>query len=373
MLFHSSLRKELARSFGATLVILVTVVMTMTLIRTLGQAARGGLNPSDVILVMGFNVLTFMPNIMTMGLFVATVATLSRRYQDSEMVIWFSSGVSLQRLISPLFRFAWPVLAGIAVLSLMVLPWANRQIEEMRTRFENRGDLERVQPGQFQESANGSRVFFVEKSLVNPNTASNVFIATKEHDKETITSAKNGRIEINDNERYLVLNNGQRLESSLDRSDLKLVEFETYRIRVSSQILASTANTPLNIRPTHELLQNPTLLNLGELSWRMGFALAAANLLLVALVISRVNPRRGRSGNLVFALLMFQVYLNLLNLGQAWISAGQVQFFQFQLIMHGGVLLVALLWLQITQRLWRMPGYRGTRRSSATASAGVNP
>ena len=41
MLFDSSIRKELARSFGATLVVLVTVVMTMMLIRTLGQAARG--------------------------------------------------------------------------------------------------------------------------------------------------------------------------------------------------------------------------------------------------------------------------------------------------------------------------------------------
>jgi lipopolysaccharide export system permease protein len=38
MLFQKSLRKELARSFGATLVVLVTIVMTMILIRILGQA-----------------------------------------------------------------------------------------------------------------------------------------------------------------------------------------------------------------------------------------------------------------------------------------------------------------------------------------------
>ena len=57
MLFDSSLRKELARSFGATLVVLVTVVMTMMLIRTLGQASKGSVSPSDVMLVMGFTVL----------------------------------------------------------------------------------------------------------------------------------------------------------------------------------------------------------------------------------------------------------------------------------------------------------------------------
>jgi hypothetical protein len=40
MLFDSSIRKELGRSFGATLVVLVTMVMTVLLIRTLGQATR---------------------------------------------------------------------------------------------------------------------------------------------------------------------------------------------------------------------------------------------------------------------------------------------------------------------------------------------
>ena len=52
MLFHSSIRQELARSFGATFVVLITIVMTMTLIHTLGQATRGSINPADVIFIM---------------------------------------------------------------------------------------------------------------------------------------------------------------------------------------------------------------------------------------------------------------------------------------------------------------------------------
>ena len=89
MLFDSSIRKELARSFGATLVVLVTVVMTMMLIRTLGQASRGNVNPSDVIMVMGFTVLGQLPTILGLSLFVSVVGSLSRMYRDSEMVIWF--------------------------------------------------------------------------------------------------------------------------------------------------------------------------------------------------------------------------------------------------------------------------------------------
>src|SRR2546427_509276 len=91
MLFDSSIRKELARSFGATVVVLITVVMTMMLIRTLGQAYKGNVSPSDVLLVMGYTVLGQLPTILGLGLFVAVVGSLSRMYRDSEMVIWFRS------------------------------------------------------------------------------------------------------------------------------------------------------------------------------------------------------------------------------------------------------------------------------------------
>ncbi|MFO1287922.1 MAG: LPS export ABC transporter permease LptF, partial [Rubrivivax sp.] len=48
MLFDSSVRQELARTFGATLVVILTIVLTMFLIRTIGQAASGAVAPRDV-------------------------------------------------------------------------------------------------------------------------------------------------------------------------------------------------------------------------------------------------------------------------------------------------------------------------------------
>jgi lipopolysaccharide export system permease protein len=101
MLFHSSIRKELARTFGATLVVLITIVMTIILIRTLGQASRGVVNPSEVMMVMGFSVLGYLPVLLTLSLFIAIVGTLSRMYAESEMVIWHSSGRGLAGFISP--------------------------------------------------------------------------------------------------------------------------------------------------------------------------------------------------------------------------------------------------------------------------------
>ncbi len=372
MLFDSSIRKELARSFGATLIILVTVVMTMTLIRTLGMASRGSFNPSDVMLVMGYTVLTFLPNIMTMGLFVATVMTLSRLYTDSEMVIWFSSGMGLFSLLRPLLRFAWPILLAIATLAMFALPWANQQIETLRAQYESRGDLERVQPGQFQESAGGSRVFFVEKSLLNEYSARNVFVATTENGKETVTSARSGHTELIGNDRFLVLENGQRLESTIGKNDVKIGEFERYKIRVAQDPLGNRLDVPLGNRSMLELVLNPNPAYLGEISMRIGFVLAALNLSVLALAATRVNPRVGRSGNLMFSLLLFQVYLNLLSLGQTWIATGKIGFLAYNVLLHGGMLAAGLLWLAKRQFNWgwglRVPAL-ARRRAPADAGA----
>jgi len=352
MLFDSSIRKELARSFGATLIILVTVVMTMTLIRVLGMASRGSFNPQDVLLVMGYTVLTFLPNVMTMSLFVATVMTLSRLYTDSEMVIWFSSGMGLLGLLRPLLRFAWPILLAIGTLAMFVLPWSNQQIETMRAQYENRGDLERVQPGQFQESAGGSRVFFVEKSLLNEHRAQNVFVATTENGKETVTSARSGHTELIGNDRFLVLEHGQRLESAIGKTDVKIGEFERYSIRVAQDPTGSHGDVPLGNLTMLQLIRDPNRFHLGEISVRIGFVLAALNLTVLALAATRVNPRVGRSGNLMFSLLLFQVYLNLLNLGQNWIANEKVGFVAYNLLLHGGMLAAGLLWLAKRQYNW---------------------
>jgi hypothetical protein len=236
MLFQSSLRRELSRSFGATLIVLVTVVMTMTLIRTLGQASRGSFNPSDVMLVMGYTVLAYMPTLLTMSLFIAIIATLSRMYRDSEMVIWFCSGKGLSALLAPLMRFSWPVFGVVAALAMLVLPWTNQRIDDLKTQYEKRSDIERIEPGQFQESSNGERVFFVEKNTTAQQSGSNVFIATTERGKETVTSARSGRVDVLPQGQFLMLNNGQRLEVVVGTTDLKISEFEEYGAQISQEV-----------------------------------------------------------------------------------------------------------------------------------------
>ncbi len=345
MLFHSSLRKDLARSFGATVVVLATIVMTIILIRTLGQATRGSVNPSEVMLVMGLTVIGHLTTILTLSLFIAVVSTLSRMYADSEMVIWFSSGKGLVSFLKPLFRFAWPILLGIVLLALFVWPWSNQQIQDLRDRYDQRNDIERVAPGQFQESAGGKRVFFIDKDSPNNQTGKHVFVSSLDGAVESITTAQQGQIEWHQGERFLSLQKGQQMLRNHDTGEVRVTEFKDYQLLIDPSSKLASNDVQSRMISTLGLLKTPTPVNLGELSWRLGLALAALNLMIMGLAVASVNPRVGTSYHLAVALFCFVGYYNMVNVGQNWIASGRTTLPAFMLMLHGGSFVVALCWL----------------------------
>jgi lipopolysaccharide export system permease protein len=195
-------------------------------------------------------------------------------------------------------------------------------------------------------------VFFLDKDTPDNKSGKNIFISTLERGKETVTSARSGRVVTEGERQFLLLSNGQRMESSLKDRQLKVSEFEELGNRVGTVPLGSPDTTPVKTRSTFALLMDPSRANQAELAWRLGLALAAINFVVIAVTVSSVNPRAGRSGNLVFALFAFIVYFNLLNIGQSWVGGGRAGFVGFVLALHGGVLLVALLWLAKQHNNW---------------------
>lgn len=371
MLFQSSIRKELARNFGASLVVLITIVMTIALIRTLGQASRGFVNPQDVMLFMAYSALGRLPTILSLALFMAMVNTLSRMYRDSEMVVWFTSGLGLAQFLRPLFRFSWPILLIISFMALFAWPWSNAQVKEMQRHYEQRGDLDRITPGQFQESSSGNRVFFIDRQLVGQNVSNNVFIAATEKGKSSITTARSGKIKVEGDQQFLMLENGQRLENEVGKSALKVSDFVEYGTVVGNSGALGAWVPEAKLLSTRSLIKAPTPSNQGELAWRLGLVISAFNFILLAVALASVNPRGGRSGNTIFVLLAFVVYNNLVNLGQSWIFVGLVSFPVLLIALHGGVFVLGALWLAKRHYNWVLRPAARLKQTAATSNHGA--
>ena len=346
MLFDSTVRRELARGFGATLVVVLTIVLTNFLIRTVRDAAAGAVAPQDVVLLLGYLALGYLPMILAMSLFIAVVIALGRMYRDSEMAIWFASGVGLSRFVRPVLRMSWPVLVVVALLLLFVWPWGNRSSQELRDRYQQRGDLSRVTPGVFQTSSDGHRVFFVERDSSDGVNARNVFILTNSEYGESVTSAKSGRLESAGDNRFLVLERGQRNDHNSASGEHTLSSFEGYRVLASDRAVRAAGNLAPKVMATWDLIQRPSPRNQGELTWRFGLLLGAANLLLLGISLAATNPRRASNWNLLFSLLAFGIYYNLINLSQAWVGGERLSMGAALIGLHGGVFVVALalLW-----------------------------
>jgi lipopolysaccharide export system permease protein len=348
MLFDSSTRSELAKSFGVTLVVILTIMLTSTLIRTLGQAAGGNVAPQDVVLLMGYATISHLATMLILSIFIAVVVTLGRFYRESEMTIWFAAGIPLSRFVRPVLRMAWPVLLAVVVLELLVWPWGNQNSAELRDRYQKRSDLSRVAPGQFQTSRDGSRVFFIERGGDDAATGRNVFILANQNDRESVTTSARGRLEMEGDDRYLVLDHGQRNETQLKTGEKSLARFEQYKVMTDTQVLANASQLPPKATPTLDLLRQPTAKNQGELAWRFGMILGGVNMALLGVGLSASNPRRASNWNLMFALLAFIVYFNLINLSQSWVGNGRVSLPRALTLVHGSALFLALavIWLR---------------------------
>ena len=366
MLFQAALRKELGRSFAATLVVVLTIVLTMMLIRTLGQAARGAASAQDVVLLLGFAAMAHLPTMISLSLFVAVVLTLGRMYRDSEMVVWFSSGVSLWRVARPVAVTALPALAAVALLMTLAWPWVNRQTLEVRERFDRRSDVARVAPGLFQTSSDGQRVFFIDRDSAESREARNVFILAQSRGVESITTALTGSVVHEGGDRYVVLDRGQRNESNESTGERAVARFDTYRVLIDDSQVRPKSMLPPKARSTWDLLRKRDAAGDGELAWRVGMTLGATNLLLLGVGLAHVNPRRASNWNLIFALLAFIVYFNLINLTQSWVTSRRLGLEVALLWLHGSALAAAcgLIWWRDhaagwswarVQQSWRWP------------------
>src|SRR5512135_1774553 len=159
-------RRVLVREFASmgllVFSILLGIVVLSQLIRLLGDAVSGVLAEEGVPALMGFAALNYLPVLLSLSLFLSVLLTLSRSYRDSEMVVWFSSGNGLTRWIRPVLGYAIPVTLVIALLSLVLSPWALSKADEFKRRLDSRDDVSAATPGVFRESNQADRVFFLQ-------------------------------------------------------------------------------------------------------------------------------------------------------------------------------------------------------------------
>jgi lipopolysaccharide export system permease protein len=216
-------------------------------------------------------------------------------------------------------------------LALFVWPWANRESTLISQRFQQRDDVSMVSAGQFKESAKAERVFFIEELDVDKSEVKNIFVADSKNGKLSIAVSSTGFIQNSEGgEKSIVLRNGRRYEGQPTQPDFRILEFEEYSTKIRSKETLAPAPrdrektiTELFTGTSPEVI-NP---NRAELLWRIGLPLMALGLVLIAIPLAYVNPRLGNYTAMFYAVLIYLIYSNLLNLTQNFVSQGKISMF----------------------------------------------
>lgn len=324
MLFKRSLMQELVSTAAGAFLILVGIVIAQRVAYYIGVAASGSLASDAIKTLLGFNMIRFLPMLLSLSLFLAVLLTLSRWYRDSEMVVWFSSGKSLSSWIRPVISFALPVILVVAFLSLFVTPWATQKGTEYRDLLKSRDELATITPGVFKESRSADRVFFIESFDELGNLVKNIFVQSEQHQRLGIIVAGQGfRNTAENGDSFLVMENGRRYEGKPNTPEFSVTEFERYAIRIEpAEVKKSLPKT--QEKDTLELLQTQSRDSSAEIQWRLAMPISAFVLVLLAIPLSFVDPRSGRSANLMLAILVYVIYNNLLSIFQAWLAQGKI-------------------------------------------------
>ena len=328
-IFQRSITKEFTGIGLAVITVLVAIMVVQQLVVFLRRASAGAVEPEAVMALMGFAMLGYLPVLLALSLFIGVLLALSRSYRDSEMPVWFSSGLSIAAWIKPVLKFGLPIALLTGLLSLFLTPWALSQSAEYQRILRSKDDVARLSPGSFIESRGTNRIFFVDNTASDTGLLSNIFVVQYNAEgRPGIVVAESAfqKIEAN-GDKFVVLKNGRDYEGTPGKLDFRIIEFDTQKIRVEAREVKADApnskqtSTWALITATDDATRTSRL---AELHWRVALPIAAMVLALMAVPLSFVNPRAGASGNLFMAVLIFFLYYGLLSVFQKWTEQGQL-------------------------------------------------
>jgi len=324
------LSREVLITMSAVSAVLLVIIMSGRFIKYLAQAAQGMLDPGSLFMIMGVRLPGFLQLILPLGLFLGILLAYGRLYLDSEMTVLTATGMSQQRLTAYSLAPALLVSLVVAWLSLWAAPQGITQMQLLLNKQDAMTEFDTLAPGRFQSMREGSRVTYTE-TLANERTQlGGVFIADKNPPRNgkdggaSVLVANTGEQQIHaDGSRYLILKDGYRYDGTPGQADYRVIKYDTYGVLLPKPEVSSEIDDRDAI-PTSELISSPDVRMKSELQWRLSIPLLVFVVTVLAVPLSRVNPRQGRFLKLLPAVLLYMAYLALLIAGRGMLDKGKI-------------------------------------------------
>jgi len=314
MIIGRYLNKEVIKTMLVVLFILLILFLGQRFVLLLTDAAKGRIDSEIVLQLLIFQTPVFVSYLLPLSLFLGILITFGKLYADHEMAVLSACGISNRKV---LFYFI-PLMILISFLTgyltIFQAPTAIYQQQELIKEQKMKGDLSLITPGRFQQTSDGKKIIYIEE-IKEKNQLQRIFFAQQSnasnHDFSLILSEK-GRYWSDENQQnYLVLENGNQYKGSPGNNKFQTSSFERYFMALS-KAEDETKISKLKAIPSTDLLSNPTMPHQAELQWRLAAPISVPLLILLALPLARVQPRQGKFARILPGLLIYMTYMGLM-------------------------------------------------------------
>ena len=352
---------DLLKTLLAVWSVIVVIIVSRQFIRVLDKAVQGQVSNQTLLTVLGLKTIIASAAFLPAALFMAVLMVLGRMYRDQEMSAVASAGGGAKTIYRAIFLLVFPLSLVSASLSFYIAPWAEAMIELQMQQDKDSADQRGVAAGKFSEYSQGDLVFYVEK-VDDDKKMHQVFVQHRQGARLVIINAEGGRLEDLPDGRYIILENGERIQGLPGDIDYVLEQFKEYAVRL--EIKESVANFGKESVPSSALLDSTTIIDIAELQRRLSIPVGLVLLSFIAVPLAQISPRGGVYGNMLVGFLIYFSYGNLIRVSQSWVINQTIPAWlgvfgvNTLLLLAGGILLARLygwqwLMMKVQERVFR--------------------
>ncbi len=309
--------RDLIKTLLAVLTVIVVIIVSRKFIKILDKAIEGQVSNETLLSILGLKIVVASIAFLPAALFMAVLMVLGRMYRDQEMSAISSAGGGAGTIYRAVFLLVFPLSVVSAGLSMYVAPWAEAKTEEIMHQDEQSADIRGVAAGKFSEYSQGDLVFYVEK-IGDDKKLHKVFVQHRQRNgKQAIINAESGRLEDLKDGRYMILEQGERIQGHPGAVDYVIENFAEYAVRLDEK--SSVINVSREAIPMNVLKNSNAIRDIAELQRRYSIPLSMIFLTLLAVPLAQSAPRGGVYGNMMVAFLIYFSYGNLIRVSQSWV------------------------------------------------------
>jgi len=352
LIIKSYINKDIYGATGAILLVLILIFVSSRFVRYIQLAVDGTISASAVFELLALQIPSVAGFLIPLSFFLAILLTFGRMYSDNELVVIHGLGIGQRDLAKMLMPMALVFALMAGILSTLLTPWAVGQGKILLAEQASKANLGVFSAGRFRENKNKDGIVFVQTKQ-DDGTIQGVFSVSRPQSKPLteinaedkkigsdskrfrsedsntrflkIQTAKKGR-HWEDSETgvsYLVLEEGQLSEYNVEKDSWQLTEFgSSYTRIVQDDTIDIKSNTKST--STIDLINTLGDKEWAAIHWRLMVPISIPLICLLAIPLSRTQPRKGKFSRLLPSILIYLIYVLIMMYSRKLIESGKI-------------------------------------------------